>query len=195
MTGRRCLSPLRKLGYGVGCVGYSLPYQIVASAFLLYATAVLKIPALWAGAIIAVSAVWDAVSDPLMGLISDRTTSRRFGRRHQYILIGGLLVAALTYLFWSIDPAGSDSTKLIMLFSLVILIKTALTVFVAPYNALGAELSTDYDERSSIQGYRAMFYLSGMIIALVGSNVIFFRSTPEYERGQLNPEAYPPMGM
>jgi len=76
----------------------------------------------------------------------------------------------------------------------VLLTKTALTVFVAPYNALGGELSADYDERSSIQGYRAMFYLVGMIIALVGSNIFFFRSTPSYPKGQLNPTAYPAMG-
>jgi Na+/melibiose symporter-like transporter len=188
------LPPLRKLGYGVGCVGYSLPHQIIAAAFLLYATAILKIPSLWAGAIIAVSAVWDAVSDPLMGLISDNTRSRRFGRRHLYILVGGVAVSVLTYFFWSVDPADSTRTKLVLLFGLVILIKTALTVFVAPYNALGGELSTDYDERSSIQSYRAMFYLVGMILALVGSNVVFFRSTPEFERGQLNPAAYPDMG-
>jgi len=188
------LSSLRKLGYGVGCVGYSLPYQIIAAAFLLYATVILKIPSLWAGTIIAVSAAWDAVSDPLMGLISDNTRSARFGRRHLYILVGGTLVAVLTWIFWSIDPSGTQTFKLVVLFALVILIKTALTVYVAPYNALGGELSTDYDERSSVQSYRAMFYLVGMIVALVVSNLVFFRSTPEYERGQLNPEAYPSMG-
>jgi len=65
---------------------------------------------------------------------------------------------------------------------------------VAPYNALGAELSTDYDERSSIQGYRALFYIFGMILAIAGSTMVFFRSTAEFTRGQLNPAAYPRMG-
>ena len=90
------LGPFDKLGYGVGCVGYSLPHQIIASSFLLYATAILKVPALWAGVVIAISAVWDAVSDPLMGFVSDSTSSRRFGRRQQYLLLGGAAVSART---------------------------------------------------------------------------------------------------
>jgi Na+/melibiose symporter-like transporter len=192
MLGR--ISSVGKLGYGVGCIGYSLPHQIVAASFLLYATSILKVPALWAGVIIAISAAWDAVSDPLMGYLSDNSSSRRLGRRHQYILVGGVLVSLMTWGFWSIDPELGFTLKLALLFALVLLIKTALTVYVAPYNALGGELSTDYDERSSIQSYRGLFYLVGMIIALVGSNVFFFRSTPSYPKGQLNPDAYPAMG-
>jgi GPH family glycoside/pentoside/hexuronide:cation symporter len=182
-----------KLGYGIGCIAYSLPYQILASVFLLFATAILRVPALWAGAIIAVTAVWDAISDPLMGAISDNTVSR-LGRRHPYIIAGGILVALLTWGLWSIDPAASQTVKILILLFLVLALKTALTIFVAPYNALGGELSTDYDERSSVQSYRALFYLVGMILALVGSNMYFFRSTPDYPRGQLNPAAYPALG-
>ena len=70
------LGAATKLGYGIGCIAYSLPYQTLASVFLLFATAILRVPALWAGAIIAVTAVWDAISDPLMGAISDNTISR-----------------------------------------------------------------------------------------------------------------------
>jgi Na+/melibiose symporter-like transporter len=189
------ISSLGKLGYGVGCIGYSLPHQIIAASFLLYATAILKLPALWAGVIIAVSAVWDAVSDPLMGFLSDNTSNRRFGRRHLYLLIGGISVSLLTWVFWSVDVDLSLTVKLILLFVLVLLVKTALTVYVVPFNALGGELSTDYDERSSIQSYRGIFYLLGMIIALAGSNIFFFRSTAEYPKGQLNPAAYPTMGL
>lgn len=189
------LGPAIKLGYGIGCIAYSLPYQVLASVFLFFATVILGIPPLWAGVIIAISAVWDAVSDPLMGAISDYTVNPRLGRRHPYLLAGGILVAVLTWGMWSIDAGASVTVKTLLLFGCVLLLKTALTAYVAPYNALGGELSTDYDERSSIQSYRALFYLSGMILALVGSNMWFFRSTPEYPKGQLNPAAYPAMGL
>jgi Na+/melibiose symporter-like transporter len=189
------ISSFGKLSYGVGCIGYSLPHQIIAASFLLYATSILKLPALWAGVIIAVSAVWDAVSDPLMGYLSDNTSNRRFGRRHLYLLVGGTSVSLLTWVFWSIDANFGLTVKVVLLFALVLFVKTALTVYVVPYNALGGELSTDYDERSSIQSYRGIFYLAGMIVALVGSNMFFFRSTAEYPKGQLNPAAYPAMGL
>ena len=80
------------------------------------------------------------------------------------------------------------------MFALLVALKTALTVYVVPYNALGGELSDDYDERSSIQAARATFYLLGMAVAIAGALVLFFRSTPAYARGQLNPAAYPAMG-
>lgn len=185
----------RKLGYGVGAVAYALPYQIVASFFLLYATAILRLPPLWAGIIMGISAVWDAITDPIMGYVSDNTTSHNFGRRHQYVLGGAVLIALFTYPLWSITPNAPPATKAVALCLLVLACKTALTVFIAPFNALGGELSTDYDERASIQGFRAFFHLIGMTMAMVGANLLFFRSTPEYPKGQLNPEAYPVMGL
>lgn len=186
---------LRKIGYGVGNITYSLPYQTVATFLIFYATAVLKIPASLAGTIVAISAVWDALTDPVMGYLSDNTESKKYGRRHQYLLIGAFSISFLSYLLWSIDPAAGIMVKFWLLLVLVVTVKTALTVYVAPYNALGGELSTDYDERSSIQGHRALFYITGMIVAIAGSTMFFFRSTPEYDKGQLNPAAYPKMAL
>lgn len=185
---------LRKLGYGFGTIAFSLPHQAVATFLIFYATAILGIPASSAGIAVAISIAWDAALDPVMGWLSDRTESRRFGRRHQFLLLGGVLVALLTYLLWSIDPAASGNAKLIRVFVLVLALKTSLTIFVVPYNALGGELTSDYNERSSIQGMRATFYLLGMVTAIVGGLTLFFRSTPRYLKGQLNPAAYPPMG-
>lgn len=188
------ISVLRKIGYGSGNITYSLPYQAFASFFIFYATVILKIPAAYAGLIMAISAVWDALTDPVMGLISDNTSSRKYGRRHQYILLGTAAISGLSYLLWNIQPETELAVKMLLLLFSVISLRTALTVFAAPYIALGAELSADYDERSSIQAYRAFFYIIGMILAIVGSTIFFFRSTPEYARGQLNPAAYPQMG-
>ncbi len=190
----RNIPALRKIGYGVGNISYSLAYQAFATFFIFYATAILKLPPALAGVMMAVSAAWDAITDPLMGFISDNTESQKFGRRHQYILIGALSISLFSYLLWTVNPGWETMLKFWILLSVVIIFRTALTIFVAPYNALGAELSTDYDERSSIQGYRAQFYILGMILAIAGSTMVFFRSTPEFARGQLNPAAYPKMG-
>ncbi len=187
------VSPFVKTAYGIGNISYSLPYQIMASFFIFYATAILKLPASWAATAMAVSAVWDAVTDPLMGFISDNSYTKNWGRRHPFLLFGALVIAFATYFLWSIDPAAGEISKFVQVVLWLLVLRTALTVFVAPYNALGAELSNDYDERSSVQGYRATFYIIGMIIALVGTMVVFFHATPQYDRGQLNPAAYPKM--
>jgi glycoside/pentoside/hexuronide:cation symporter, GPH family len=186
---------LNKLGYGVGNLAYSIPYQATASYLIFFSTAILKIPATLAGAAVFLSLAWDAVTDPLIGYLSDNTESRRFGRRHGYILIGGLTTAALTFVLWSIGTTGSVWTRFALLLLVVLLLRTTLTVIYIPYLALGGELSTDYDERSSIQGVRAAFYLAGMLVALAGVPMIFFRATAEFPRGQLNPDVYPRMGM
>ena len=76
---------LRKLGYGIGNVAYSLPYQATATFFMYFATEILRISPAVAGAAGALSAVWDAVTDPLVGYLSDNTESRSLGRRHQHL--------------------------------------------------------------------------------------------------------------
>ncbi len=189
------ISGLEKINFGIGSIAYSLPYTILGGVFLLYATVILKIPPLYASIIVAISALWDGVSDPLMGYISDVTRSITFGRRHLYILLGTSLTALFTWLFWSIDPAMPLMPKIGLLTIYILALKTAMTIFVIPYNALGGELSTDYDERSSVQSWRAGFYIFGMLLALMISNIVFFRPTKEYARGQLNPLAYPEMGV
>lgn len=195
MISRGSLPISQKLGYGLGAIAYAVPYQAMAGFFLFYVTAVLHIPPIIAGIIVAISVVWDAITDPLIGHISDRTQSARFGRRHLYLIIGGIGTALGSLLLWSISPEASDFYKISILLVLVLFTKTALTLYGAPYFAVGAAMSSDYDERSSIQSYRAAFHIIGMIIAIVGMTVIFFKSTPGYPRGQLNPDAYPAIGI
>lgn len=194
MADDRRLPVGKKLGYGLAAIAYSVPNQVMASFFLFYVTVVLHVSPMVAGVIVAISVIWDAVTDPWVGHISDRTQSARFGRRHLYLIIGGIGTAVGMVLLWSISPSASEVYKIIMLLVLVLFTKTMLTFYGAPYFAIGGVISNNYDERSSIQSYRAAFHILGMIIAVAGMTVIFFKSTAEYPKGQLNPDAYPAMG-
>lgn len=194
MTDGQRLPVKTKLGYGLGAIAYAVPNQIMASFFLFYVTVILHISPMVAGVIVAISVLWDAVTDPWIGHISDRTKSARFGRRHLYLIIGGVGTAMGTALLWSISPQISELYKITLLLVFVLFTKTMLTFYGAPYFAMGGSISKNYDERTSIQSYRATFHVIGMIIAVAGMTVIFFRSTAEYPKGQLNPEAYPAMG-
>ncbi len=185
----------QKLGYGIGAIAYSLPYQVMASFFLFYVTSILHIPSITAGVIVALSVFWDAITDPWIGTISDRTRSARFGRRHQYLLLGGIGTALGSLALWSIPDTIGLASKVALVLLAVLFTKTMNTFYGAPYYALGGAISRDYDTRSSLQGWRAAFHVLGMILALVGTQMIFFRSTPEYPRGQLNPAAWPQMGI
>ncbi len=185
----------QKLGYGIGAIAYSLPYQIMASFFLFFVTAILKVPPTIAGTIVAISVFWDAITDPWIGALSDRTRSARFGRRHQFLLLGGIGTALGSWFLWSISPQTDMVTKIVLLLIAVLFTKTMNTFYGAPYYALGGTISRDYDVRSSLQGWRAAFHVIGMILALVGTQIVFFRSTPEFPRGQLNPAAYPATGI
>lgn len=185
----------QKLGYGVGAIAYALPYQIMASFFLFYVTTILHIAPTIAGIIVAVSVFWDAITDPWIGNLSDRTVSPRFGRRHQFLLLGGVGTALGSLWLWSI-PADMDAAmKIALLLAAVLFTKTMNTFYGAPYYALGGSISKNYDTRSSVQAYRATFHIFGMILALVGTQIFLFRGTPEFPRGQLNPAAYPKIGI
>jgi len=184
-----------KIAYGSGNLATGVAMQIVGSFFVFYATAILGLPGRYVGTVMGLSIFWDAVTDPVMGHISDKTRSRRLGRRHPYLLGGALGIAVVNYLVWTIDPELGTFVKLTLATMYVLLFKTFMTVYVTPYTALGAELSTDYNERTTIQGVKAMFFVLGLAFVSVAGLFWYFRPTPAYPVGQLNPEAYSFMGL
>jgi Na+/melibiose symporter-like transporter len=123
------------------------------------------------------------------------TKSKLFGRRHQYILIGGIGLGISNYLLWNISSGLSDYLKFAIIFFLILVIKTFSTIYVTPYTALGAELSNDYNERTNIQSVKTVFFLLGLAFVSVFGMFVFFRSTPEFPSGQLNPGSYSSMGI
>ncbi len=188
-----------KLGYGIGTLGYAIPFQLLSGFFLFYCTELLGISGVVAGLIISVSTIWDAATDPVMGYISDHTNKNiLFGRRLFYIFIGSIGFAVMNFLIWRVDPQvrGGDAgtVKLIWVAALLILFKAFSTIYTTPYMALGAELSSDYNERTAVQSYRTAFFFLGFIFPSVIAMSTFFRPTDLYRNGQLNPQAYATMG-
>lgn len=189
------LTSLHKIGYGVGNLGYGIILQIIASFLVFYSTAVLQIPGSLVGLAISISVIWDAISDPIMGYISDRTYSNTFGRRHLYIIIGTFTISVSNYLLWLINKELSNIVKFIWILVGILLLKTFITIYTTPYNALGAELSKDYHERTSIQAIKTVFFLLGLFFGAAITLVLFFKSTSEFPIGQLNPKAYKNMAI
>ncbi len=112
-----------------------------------------------------VGRIWDAVTDPVMGYISDRTKTR-WGRRRPYFLLSAPPLALIFYLIWSPIPSLSPKGLFVQLLVLYLMLYAFWTIFFIPYSALGAELSMDYHERTRIFGARQV---SGFIGAVVGT--------------------------
>ncbi len=107
--------------------------------------------------------VFDAVTDPAIGYISDRTQSR-FGRRHPYIAIGSILVAVAMFFLFN-PPAASTSFETVWFGITIYLLFLFWTAVVVPFESLGPEITFDYHERTSLFGIRDGFLIAGTLAA------------------------------
>jgi len=160
-TGR--LSVRTKLGFGVADLGGNLFFTAMGFWSLNYLTDTVAIPAAAAGAAVMVGKLWDAVTDPMMGFISDRTRSR-WGRRRPYLLFGSVPLFLSMWFFFSNPHISSPVLSVLWATFALCLLNTAYTVVNIPYSSLTPELTQDYHERSSLNGYRFGFAVIGTIL-------------------------------
>ena len=144
-------------GYASGEGVSSITMNGVSNFGMLFYTQIMGMSPEIAGIALSIATVWDAVTDPLMGTISDRTTTR-FGRRHPYMLVGGILLALSFLAMWFVPESFHGEKALFGYLLLInILMKTAFTVFVVPFTALGFEMCKNDDDRARLQGVRFGF--------------------------------------
>jgi len=147
------LTVRQKLGFGIFDLGGNMLFTLMSFWALKYLTDTVGIAAVWAGSAVMVGKAWDAVTDPMMGFISDRTLSR-WGRRRVYLLFGAVPMC-LTMVFFFTAPAYLPQYLHIFWAILALmLLNTASTIINVPYSSLTPELTTDYHEQSSLNGYR-----------------------------------------
>jgi GPH family glycoside/pentoside/hexuronide:cation symporter len=157
------LSVKQKLGFGIFDLGGNMFFTLIGFWCLKYLTDVVGLAAVWAGAAWMIGKFWDAVTDPVMGYVSDRTRSR-WGRRRPYLLFGAVPMM-LTMGFFFTSP-GIDNPFLLTLWAVaaLMLLNTAATVINIPYSSLTPELTDDYHERTSLNGYRFGCAIFGTIL-------------------------------
>ncbi len=161
-----------RIGWGT-LAAYSAPlvpvyvlYMTLTVVYMNFATDVLAIAPGVIGAIFFVSKIWDAVSDPVIGFLSDRTRSR-FGRRKVWMYASVIPMVVTTIMLWT--PDARLGGRLLAVWSLVSVLGfyTAFTIFVVPQMALGVELSPSPHERSRIFGGRQTALTLGMLGAFI----------------------------
>lgn len=184
--------PLKiKLFYGLGMSSLGIKNGLFQLFLFFYFSQVLGLDPELAGLSSLVGLAFDAISDPLVGFISDRWQSKKWGRRHPFMFAAALPLGLFTWLLFAPPEALDQSELFLWLTTFTILVRVALTFFNVPYISLGAELSTDYKERTSITAIRMMFTTFFPVIVMIAGYVFYFVSTEEYSNGLLNKEAYP----
>ena len=164
---KKKLSFWTKLCYGVGNLGYGSMGQTVNSFIMFFATSVMGLQGALVGAMIALTSLWDGVSDPIIGYLSDRTKNRFFGRRLLYMLIASFSLAICNVLLWSCPVKKGSGLAVVWLVMFLLLQETFNTFFATPYSALCIDIAPDYNDQTKMQSFKSVFYILGLIMPSV----------------------------
>jgi Na+/melibiose symporter-like transporter len=158
------LSRREKWAYGSGDLSFSLITTIIGAYFAIFLTDVVGMPAGVAALAIFIGGTWDYLNDPLVGHISDRARTR-WGRRRPFLLFGAIPLVLIFSLMWWRPPIEGAFALGAYFTVIYLLYEIAATFVYMPYFALTPELTSDYDERTSLVTIRAFFSIFGSLVA------------------------------
>jgi Na+/melibiose symporter-like transporter len=184
------LRPGTKLAFGIGQIGEGIQAAVFLMFLLFYYNQVLGVPGTLCGIALALSLIFDAVTDPLIGNLSDAWRSK-LGRRHPFMYAAAVPLGVGFFLLFNPLVSG-DLPLFVWLLSMTILCRGAMTLYHVPHSALGAELSQDYHERTVLVAMRHFFGALSFIGVYLLGFFVYFTATADYPKGQLNPAAYGP---
>jgi GPH family glycoside/pentoside/hexuronide:cation symporter len=149
--------------YGSSMVGLNGMWTMMGVHLMFFYTDTILMSATVIGIAMAIAQVWDAVTDPVLGYISDNTTWK-WGRRRPYILIGAI-PASVAFFFLFSPPQGLSDRGLGIFFTIIVILFFSFrTIWETPYFALAPELTLDYDERTRLSAYQQVFATFGDIL-------------------------------
>ncbi|WP_421850557.1 MFS transporter [Marinomonas sp.] len=161
------LSFFDKVSYGFGDLASNVVFTAVSTYLMFFYTDVFGISAALVGTLFFVTRMWDAISDPIMGMIGDRTKTR-FGKFRPYLLYAPIplaIVAVLTFTTPDLDESG----KIIWAFVTYILLMTLYTAINIPYSSLPATISDSPVERGQMASFRMVLAFTGALIVNAGT--------------------------
>ena len=160
-----------KLAYGAGDMGAGMTANLLAFSFLIFLTNAAGLSPLAAGTVLLIGKIWDAVNDPIVGVLSDRTRTR-WGRRYPWMFLTAIPFGLTFFLIWLVPALGKSDISFWFspLFWYYVVTSVLFQIFYTttnlPYTTLTAELTQDYDERTELTSFRLAFSLIGAVLAL-----------------------------
>ncbi len=148
--------------YGLGSIAYGVKDSSISTFLLIFYNQVVGLPAGWVGGVIMAALILDAFLDPIIGQVSDHWRSR-WGRRHPFMYASAVPVAVFFILLWNPPKGWSDTALLAYLLVVFIAARFCITLYEIPSSALTPELTTDYDQRTSLVSWRYFFGVLGNI--------------------------------
>lgn len=154
-------------GFAVGDIGGNLYFSLMGFVFIYFMTDRMGLSGTLAGYAMLAGRVWDAITDPIISSISDRTKSR-YGRRRPYMFLGAIMMFIFMYLLFSLPTDQTPSAIFTKAILLLCLLNTAYTMVNIPYSALQPELTSDYADKTRLAGWRMAFAIIGTYFAVTG---------------------------
>jgi GPH family glycoside/pentoside/hexuronide:cation symporter len=172
-----------KLAFGAGDFGAGMTSNLIAFSFLIFLTNAAGLNPAAAGTVLLIGKIWDAVNDPIVGFLSDRTRTR-WGRRYPWMMLGALPFGITFTLMWLVPELPNNTVKFWYYVGVSMLFQVFFTVVNLPYTTLTAELTKDYDERTELTAFRLASSLFGAISAL-GLGLIVTQSIEDVQQQYL----------
>ena len=167
---------LAKCAYGMADIYGGGAFVIISTFFTVFLTKALGMNPALAGTIPLIGRVWDAITDPIMGNIVDRTKSR-FGAKRFYILIGSVVSAITFLMLWMSTSAAHPIAQYAFYVAMYMLFSTGFTIVMVPYNGLLPDMLDDYSKRAGFAGVRTVFSSFGAILAGLVPTIIIKDNT------------------
>ena len=193
MSDHRQVSIGRKVAYGFGSVAFGVKSNGFDYFFLIFYSQVMGVSAYLVSLALMIALVVDALSDPLIGYLSDNTRSR-WGRRHPFMYAAAIPASVAYYFVWN-PPAGLERDALFpYIVTIAVLVRTLITVYEIPSSSLVAEMSDDYDERTSMLSYRYFFGWTGGTLMGAFATIFILVPTATISNGMFNVEGHGQVG-
>jgi GPH family glycoside/pentoside/hexuronide:cation symporter len=161
----RELKLINKLAYGTGDLSGAIFAGVYGFFMLAFLLDVAGLRPSSAGLIFAIAQIWDAITDPMVGTLSDRTRTR-WGKKRPWLLLGALPFGIAFFLHWLVPPLGEGALFFYYLI-VALFLRTAFTAVNVPYAALTPELTRDYDQRTQLNTFRFFFSIVGSMTAII----------------------------
>ena len=188
-SSRPPLTLATNIWYGVGSIAFGIHLTVLTSPLLLFYNQVVGLPAAWVGGAMAVTLIFDAICDPLIGEWSDHTRSR-WGRRHPFMYASAIPAAIAFYLLFDPPLGWSKGHLLIYMGVMLMTVRVLLSLYEIPSSALGPELTLDYDQRTSLMSSRFFFGTLGGAGMSILALQVFLRKDAAHPLGLLSPVGY-----